>query len=56
MSVAELAALARDNGYRTKSKPAIFAITVSLALRKHTTLFARNGKKYQLAKAATATT
>ncbi len=52
MSVNELAALARDAGYTTKSKPGIFAITVSLALRKRTDLFARNGKKYSLAKSA----
>lgn len=52
MSVAELAALARSSGYRTKSKPEIFAITVSLALRKNPALFARNGRKYSLAKSA----
>ncbi|HZN61335.1 MAG TPA: hypothetical protein VFC90_02915 [Planctomycetota bacterium] len=52
MSVSELATSARDNGYRTKSKPQVFAITVSLALRKRTDLFTRNGKKYELAKGA----
>src|SRR5688572_26835764 len=51
LTVSELGALAREHGYKTKSKPAIFAITVSLALRKRTDLFTRNGKKYQLAKA-----
>lgn len=52
MSVNELAGLARGAGYKTKSKPGIFAITVSLALRKRTDLFARHGKKYALAKSA----
>jgi len=52
MAVSELAALARSHGYKTKSKPAIFAITVSLALRKHPDLCARNGRKYQLAKSS----
>jgi hypothetical protein len=52
MAVSELAAQARANGYRTKSKPSIFAITVSLALRKRPEWFARNGRKYQLAKSA----
>ena len=51
MTVSELAALARDNGYRTKSNPKVFAITVSLALRKRTDFFARNGNKYELTKA-----
>jgi hypothetical protein len=55
MSVGELAAQARASGYKTKSKPEVFAITVSLALRKRTDLFTRNGRKYQLAKAAEAT-
>ena len=52
MTVSELASLARDNGYRTKSNPKVFAITVSLALRKRTDFFARNGNKYELTKAA----
>jgi hypothetical protein len=51
-TVSELAAMARENGYKTKSKPAVFAITVSLALRKNPQLFSRNGKKYELAKGA----
>src|SRR5262245_1371893 len=55
MAVADLAAEARAGGYQTKSKPAVFAITVSLALRKNTALFARVGRKYQLAKGAEAT-
>ena len=56
MSVADLAAQARANGYQTKSKPAVFAITVSLALRKRTDLFTRTGRNYQLAKSAEAAT
>ncbi|HEY3226180.1 MAG TPA: hypothetical protein VGK61_04185 [Planctomycetota bacterium] len=52
MAVAELADLVRQQGYKTKSKPSIFAITVSLALRKHPDLFARTGRKYQMAKSA----
>jgi hypothetical protein len=52
LSVSELAGFARDHGYNTKSKPEVFAITVSLALRKRTDLFTRNGKKYELKKAA----
>lgn len=55
MSVADLAELARSNGYQTKSKPSVFAITVSLALRKRTDWFTRTGRKYQLAKTAEAT-
>lgn len=54
MTVAELAAQARANGYQTKSKPEVFAITVSLALRKRADLFNRSGRKYQLAKSAEA--
>src|SRR5688572_17999206 len=52
MSVGDLAAQARTAGYKTKSKPDVFAITVSLALRKNTAMFSRSGKKYQLTKAA----
>jgi len=52
MAVAELADLVRQHGYKTKSKPSIFAITVSLALRKHPELFTRTGRKYQMAKSA----
>ena len=52
MSVGDLAAQARAAGYKTKSKPDVFAITVSLALRKNTAMFSRSGKKYQLTKAA----
>ena len=52
MSVADLPAGARANGYKTLSKPPVFAITVSLALRKNTALFARVGRKYQLAAGA----
>lgn len=51
-TVSELAGMARDNGYKTKSKPEIFAITVSLALRKNAQTFQRTGKKYQLTKSA----
>jgi hypothetical protein len=54
MTVADLAAGARASGYKTKSKPPVFAITVSLALRKNPALFARVGRKYQLAKGAEA--
>jgi len=54
MAVAELADLVRQHGYKTKSKPSIFAITVSLALRKHPELFARTGRKYQMAKSGAA--
>ncbi|HTF57781.1 MAG TPA: hypothetical protein VK661_11160 [Planctomycetota bacterium] len=52
MAVAELADLVRRQGYKTKSKPSIFAITVSLALRKHPEIFVRTGRKYQMAKSA----
>jgi hypothetical protein len=52
MSVGDLAAQARAAGYKTKSKPDVFAITVSLALRKNTAVFSRTGKKYQLTNSA----
>ena len=54
MSVGDLASQARAAGYKTKSKPEVFAITVSLALRKNTSMFNRTGKKYQLSKSAEA--